>query len=167
MSFTIVNQAVARVVMDAKLGVIDDIVTYLETKIEVDDDLKGIFVEFKANLKECQEKVVKEAGKKMKVKKSMDKKRAPSIFNLYVKDVMPDMKAKHPDVKDGKQMIGFASESWKTDPLAFFLKEKITEMKSDHKDKDIVELYAMAKAMYIEKNTKIEEVPLVKKAGKK
>jgi hypothetical protein len=150
MSFTIVNQAVAKVVMEAKLSVIDDIVTYLETKIEVDDDLKSIFIEFKANLKEYQEKVVKEAGKKSKVKKSHDKKRAPSVFNLYVKDIMPDIKAKHPDIKDGKQMIGFASESWKTDPLSFFLKEKILELKSDHTDKDIVELYAMAKAMYVD-----------------
>lgn len=160
MSFTIVNQAVAKVVMESKLSVIDDLVAYLETKIEVDEDLKNVFTEFKANLKESQEKVVKDAGKKSKVKKSMDKKRAPSIFNLYVKDVMPDMKAKHPDVKDGKLMIGFASESWKTDPLVIFLKEKIPELKSDNSDKDIVELYAMAKDMYIEetKNVKEDEV---------
>jgi hypothetical protein len=35
-------RAVANVVMDAKLSVIDDLITFLESKIEVDDDLKGI-----------------------------------------------------------------------------------------------------------------------------
>jgi hypothetical protein len=59
-----------------------------------------------------------------------------------------------------KLMIGFASESWKIDPLVIFLKEKIPELKSDNSDKDIVELYAMAKDTYIEetKNVKEDEV---------
>jgi hypothetical protein len=35
--------------MDAKLSVIDDLITFLESKIEVDDDLKGI-EDFKSNL---------------------------------------------------------------------------------------------------------------------
>jgi hypothetical protein len=37
--------------MESKLSVIDDLVAYLETKIEVDEDLKNVFTEFKANLK--------------------------------------------------------------------------------------------------------------------
>jgi hypothetical protein len=42
---------------------------------------------------------------------------------------MPN-EAKHPDV-DGKLMIGFASESWKSDPMAAFIKEKVLEMKKE------------------------------------
>jgi len=157
MAFTAVNKAVAGVVMEAKLAVVDDLVAYLESKIEVDDDLRAMFDEFKSNLKESEEKVVKDAGKKIKGSKKTasgeeKKKRAPSVFNLYVKDVMPDMKAKHPDIKDGKQMIGFASESWKTDPMATFIKEKVLEMKADEKDGDVVEMYAKAKAMYKAEN---------------
>jgi hypothetical protein len=64
MAYSAITKAVANVVMDAKLSVIDDLITFLESKIEVDDDLKGIFEDFKSNLKESEEKVVKAAGKK-------------------------------------------------------------------------------------------------------
>jgi hypothetical protein len=170
-SFVAVNKAVAGVVMDAKLAVVDDLVQYLESKIEVDDDLRAMFDEFKSNLKESEEKVVKDAGKKIKGSKKTasgeeKKKRAPSVFNLYVKDVMPEMKAKHPDIKDGKQMIGFASESWKSDPKAAFIKEKVLEMKGDDKDGDVVEMYAKAKALWNDENgiTSDETVVDVKKS---
>lgn len=157
MAFTAVNKAIANVVMEAKLAVVDDLIIYLESKIEVDDDLKAMFDEFKSNLKESEEKVVKDAGKKIKgSKKKSDgtekKKRAPSVFNLYVKDVMPEMKAKHPDIKDGKQMIGFASESWKNDPKATFIKEKVAEFKAENKDADVVEMYAKAKGLWNDEN---------------
>jgi len=173
-SFVAVNKAVAGVVMDAKLAVVDDLVAYLESKIEVDDDLRAMFDEFKSNLKESEEKVVKDAGKKIKGSKKTasgeeKKKRAPSVFNLYVKDVMPEMKAKHPDIKDGKQMIGFASESWKSDPKAAFIKEKVLEMKGDDKDGDVVEMYAKAKALWNDENgiTSEDTVVDVKKTQSK
>jgi hypothetical protein len=47
----VVNQAVAKVVMESKLSVIDDLVAYLETKIKLTKILKMFFTEFKANLK--------------------------------------------------------------------------------------------------------------------
>ena len=156
-SFVAVNKAVANVVMDAKMSVVDDLVAYLESKIEVDDDLRAMFDEFKSNLKESEEKVVKDAGKKIKGSKKTasgeeKKKRAPSVFNLYVKDVMPEMKASHPDIKDGKLMIGFASESWKSSPKAAFIKEKVLEMKGENKNGDVVEMYANAKALWNDEN---------------
>jgi hypothetical protein len=163
MAYSAITKAVANVVMDAKLSVIDDLITFLESKIEVDDDLKEIFEDFKSNLKDSEEKVVKAAGKKPSKSKKSDtdepkKKRAPSVFNLYVKDVMPSMKAKHPDVKDGKLMIGFASESWKSDPMAAFIKEKVLEMKKEDKTGDVVEMFAKAKAMYKGDSSDVEEV---------
>jgi hypothetical protein len=109
MAYTAITKAVANVVMDAKLSLIDDLITFLETKIEVDDDLKGMFEDFKSNLKESNEKVVKNVGKKITKRKGEKsesdepkKKRAPSVFNLRVKDVM---KAAYPDIKNGIQMI--------------------------------------------------------------
>ena len=65
---------------------------------------------------------------------------------------MPEMKASHPDIKDGKQMIGFASESWKSSPKAAFIKEKVLEMKGEDKDGDVVEMYAKAKALWNDEN---------------
>jgi hypothetical protein len=43
MAYSAITKAVTNVVMDAKLSVIDDLITFFESKIEVDDDLKGIF----------------------------------------------------------------------------------------------------------------------------
>jgi hypothetical protein len=43
------------------------------------------------------------------------------------------MNMKHPDVKDGKLMIGllWSQECW--DPMAAFIKEKVPEMKKEDK----------------------------------
>ena len=154
MAFPTVCVAIAKVVMDAKLKVVEDLAAFLETKIEMDDDMKGFLVEFKNSLKDAEDKAVKEAGKKGKKSKSSDssdtekKKRAPSVFNLYVKDVMPEIKATHPDIKNGKQLIALAGEDWKTSAKAKFIKEKVEELKKDKKDMPVVELYEEAKSMY-------------------
>jgi len=146
-SSPIIQQAVAKVIMDAKLNLVDELVTYLGSKIEIDEEIKNIFAEFKANLKEHEEKVVKIAGKKQKVT-SDKKKRQPSIFNMYVKDVMPSIKEKNSDVKDGKKLISMAAESWKTDPMALFIKENSVTLKSDNSSMTPTELYEAAKELW-------------------
>lgn len=152
MAFPTVSKAVATVVMESKLKTVDDLVVFLDSKIEVDNDLKKMFHDFKNILKDAEEKVVKAAGKTSKKVVSSDgtkKKRQPSVFNLYIKDVMPNMKDKHPDWENGKQLIAFASQSWKTDPMATFIKGKVDEMKKEDKNADVVDLYAKAKALYM------------------
>jgi uncharacterized protein (UPF0335 family) len=147
MAFTIINQAVAKVVMDAKLNIVDELITYLGSKIELDDDIKNIFNEFKLNLKEHEEKIVKIAGKKIKVETNK-KKRQPSVFNMYVKDVMPSIKEKNSDIKDGKKLISMAAESWKTEPMALFIKEQSVLLKSDNPTITIFELYEKTKDLW-------------------
>jgi hypothetical protein len=151
MAFQNVLKAVAQTVLDAKVSVVDDLLAFLGTKVEVDDDVKAIFAEFKGTLK--VEKVT--APKKGKAsKKSSDdeeepkKKRVASIFNLYVKDMMPVLKEKHPEVKNGKELMTLASESWKTDPLGIFVKEKAVGLKKANPEWDNVELYKRAKAAF-------------------
>jgi hypothetical protein len=150
MSYPIINQALAKVIMDSKLKVVDELITYLASKIELDDDLKNIFVEFKTNLKEHEEKVVKIAGKKIKVE-SDKKKRQPSVFNMYVKDIMPSIKETNADVKDGKKLISMAAESWKSDPMALFIKEQSVLLKSDNPTITIFELYEKTKDLWNKK----------------
>jgi hypothetical protein len=58
-AYTAIVSAVAKTVMEAKLKVVDDLVAFLETKIEVDDELKAIFGSFKDSLKENEEKAVR------------------------------------------------------------------------------------------------------------
>jgi len=179
-AYTAIVSAVAKTVMEAKLKVVDDLVAFLETKIEVDDELKAIFGSFKDSLKENEEKAVKAVSKKGKGKASDSsdgekKKRAPSLFNLFVKDKMPELKAQHPEIKDGKQMISLASEAWKSDPLALFLKEKVPELKKEDADSDTEALYKKAKAMFkgvesgaeSEGEEKPKKAPTAKKAGGK
>ncbi len=176
MAFSSVCVAVAKVVMEAKLNVVDEMVAFLETKIEMDDDLKSIFKEFKENLKESEEKVVKDSGKGKKGKGKKDdgvekKKRAPSVFNLYVKDVMPMLKEKHPEIKNGKELISLAGEEWKTSAKAQFIKEKVAELKKASPDTDIVELFDEAKSQYTDSDDEKPVKPVVKdvkeKASKK
>lgn len=157
MAFPTVLMAIAKVVMDAKLIVVDELIVFLESKIEIDDDLKAMFAEFKDNMKESEEKVVKAAGKKSKKSKksaSSDsdtekKKRQPSVFNLYVKDTMPDIKLANPDIKDGKKLISFAAESWKNEPKAEFIKSKVLELKALDSEANVIDLYATAKALWL------------------
>ena len=162
MAFPSIAHAVAKVVMDAKLKVLEDFKEFLGSKIEMDDDLNGFFKEYQSSLQESEEMNVKASGKKGKGKAAVTgetkKKRAASIFNIYVKDIMPKLKETHGDVKDGKKLIGFASESWKSDPFALFVKEKAKELKSDSEDN--VELYAKIKAMY---SSSDEEAPTMAK----
>jgi hypothetical protein len=150
MSFSpIIQQAVAKVMMDAKLNLVDELVTYLGSKIEIDDEIKNIFIEFKVNLKEHEEKIVKIAGKKQKVV-GEKKKRQPSIFNMYVKDVMPSIKEKNSEIKDGKKLISMAAESWKSDPMAVFIKENTASIKSNNPTFTPTELYENAKELWQE-----------------
>jgi hypothetical protein len=157
MSYPAISQAVAKVVMDAKFKVIGDFEVFLSSKIEMDEDLREFFKEFKDSLKESEEKSVKAAGKKGG-KVSSDtpkKKRSPSLFNIYVKDIMPKLKETHSDIQDGKKLIGFAAESWKTDPFAQFIKAKSKEFKED--DMSVLDLYAKIKTMYSESESAASE----------
>lgn len=156
MAFPVINQAVAKVVMEVKLRVIDDLIAYIETKIEADEDLRKIFNEFKDVMRQNDEKAIKIAGKKSK--KSADnnvekKKRQPSVFNLYVKDIMPSIRSNNPDVKDGKQLISFAAQAWKNDIKVPFIKSKVLELKKDDATSSIIELYTIASNLWKANNT--------------
>ena len=179
MAYTAINVAIAKVVADAKQKVVDDLLAFMSTKVEVDEDILGMFKEFKDSLKEEaveEAKVVKKGGKKGKKSDSdgeVKKKRAPTVFNLFVKAVMSEIKAANPDIKDGKKFISMASEQWKTSERATFVKDKVAELKKEDKDADIHDLFAKAMAMYsgdsdveVEK-PKNEEKPKAKKGGKK
>lgn len=175
MAYTAINVAIAKVVADAKQKVVDDLLAFMSTKVEVDEDILGMFKEFKDSLKEEaveEAKVVKKGGKKGKKSDSdgeVKKKRAPTVFNLYVKAVMPEIKAANPDIKDGKKFISMASDDWKTNARATFVKDKVAELKKEDKDADIHDLFDKAMKMFNNENSDVEEEkPKPKKAkGKK
>jgi len=171
-NYQAVLKVVAQTVLDAKLNVVDELLTFLETKVEVDEDVRNIFAEFKGTLKVEKVAAPKKSGKKSTDDDGNGKKKAASVFNLYVKDMMPVLKEKHPEVKNGKELMALASESWKTAPLGLFVKEKAVELKKANPTLDNVEIYAEAKAAYaapVPATAKKAEKPApeAKKGGKK
>lgn len=169
MAYPTVCIAIAKIVAEAKEKVVDDLLAFLSTKVDIDDDMTTWFNDFKSSLKEDLKEEIKDVKKKpsKKGKKAAEesdgeikKKRAPSCFNLYIKDVMNEVKAAHPDIKDGKKFIGFASAMWKTEPKAIFIKDKVAQLKKKEPATDIIELFARAKLMFDNDNdqAKTEEI---------
>lgn len=106
---------------ETSLQTVDKLVTFLETKIEVDDDLKQMFADFKTQLLEELKEEAKAAAKGGKSKRGKGgasdgepekKKRAPSAYNLFIKEKMAAIKAEKPELKS-KELMAEAIQMWK------------------------------------------------------
>jgi hypothetical protein len=63
MSYPTVNQAIAKLIMEAKIKVVDDLEAALECE---EEEFKAAIKKFRDSLVESEEKSVKDAGKKSK-----------------------------------------------------------------------------------------------------
>ncbi len=154
--------------MEEKKKAIDELIQHLSKKIDIDDDMNEIFDEFHSNMKETDQKILKVAGRASKTSKKSDeptKKRGPTLYNLYVKDMSSLMKENHPEILSNKR-IAFIAAEWKTDPMAEFIRNTVAEMKKEDKDGDIIVFYAKAKTMYTELETKKSPVKKTKPTSK-
>jgi nucleolin len=162
MVYPTLNKAVANIVMEEKKKAIGELIEHLSKKIEIDDDMKEIFDEFLDNMKETDEQNLKVASKGSRTSKKSDdpdkKKRPPTPYNLYQKEMTPIIREEHPEITDGRVRMSLIAASWKKDPMALFIKDKVAEMKKENKDGDVVEFYAKAKAMYAEQETESSSV---------
>ncbi len=111
-SFPTVNAAVSKIVLDAKLKTVDELLAFIQSEVEI--ELKGPFEKFKAQIKASH----KEIPEKKKKGDGDKPKRKASLFNIYVREKMVEIKAQNPDVKGGAMKL--ASESWNSDPFAVF-----------------------------------------------
>lgn len=146
MAYPAINAAVSKVIFEAKIQVIDEFIKMLDNKIELDEDLKATFDDFKKSLEESSKAASKAANKA--ASKEPKKKRSATLFNLFVKEKQSELKAQHPQ-ENGKTIIGMASKSWKEDPFALFIKEHGEKVKKDLIDfADNEMLYKMLKDMY-------------------
>ena len=112
-SYNAIVLAASVVVMDAKRSVIDDLMAYLNDKVELEDEFKSMVEEFKATL--VVDKVVDgQKGNKRRARKpSEDKvKRAPSAYNLFIKDAMAKLREEYPDMS-AKARLTEATQMWK------------------------------------------------------
>jgi hypothetical protein len=163
MSYPTVNQAIAKLIMEAKFKVVDDLEAALESENEEFRLATLPFIKkFKDVLMEIETAAVKDAGKKNKKaakatsgsdSDDSKKKRQASCFNLFVKDIMPTIAAENPEM-NGKETMAAASAAWKTNPMGAFIKEKFEELKKEAGAEEIsnIDLFAKAKAAYIAEN---------------
>ncbi len=117
MAFTKVTKALSVLVEETSLLVVDKLVAFLDTKIEMDDDMKQMFEDFKTQLKEQLKEEAKAAAKGGKKKIAVDengekKKRAPSAYNLFIKEKMAAIKQKNPEMAS-KDVMKEAIAMWK------------------------------------------------------
>ena len=111
-SYNSIVKAASIVVMEAKRSVIDDLMAYLNEKVELEDEFTSMVEEFKAKL--IVDQVVDgDNGKKRKGRKSSgDKvKRAPSAYNLFIKDAMAKLREQSPDMT-AKARLTEATQMW-------------------------------------------------------
>ena len=165
MAYLPVTQAVAKVVLDAKMSVVKDVIKFLGTKMEIDEDMKNWMSEFTDNLNEEETKemreIIKTARKKSKkireengeLKKII---RPPSVYNLYVKDMMPSFKENNKNINDGRQLMRMLGEQWKINPMAKFLNEKVINLLSNNKELSVNDAYNQAKEEWNKNNLSIE-----------
>ncbi len=107
-SYNAVIAATAKVVHEANLAVIDSLVEFLDSKVEIDDDFKELIAEFKGTLKAPSAK----ATKADTVPKAERKKREPSAYNLFVRDALNELKVSQPEMT-GKDRFREAMKQWK------------------------------------------------------
>ena len=150
MSFASINAAVSKVVLEAKLKTLDDLLAFMETEVDVDDELKESFEKFKAqikaNHKETPEKKTRKSKKESDGEAETKPKRKASLFNIYVREKMAEIKAENPGLKGGAMKM--ASEAWNTDPFALFLKDNQKKIKEDNSDSDNETIYEKAKELF-------------------
>jgi len=119
-----VNKALSVLIEETTLRTIDDVVTYLGSKIEMDDEMKGFFESFKVAVKEkmtAEAAAIAKGSKRKRGKKDGNtssgeekQKRAPSAYNLYVQEKMAEYKLAD-ETMSAKDRMTKASGQWKMD----------------------------------------------------
>ena len=161
MSSITIEETIAKLIIDVKLNTVDDLFKQLDSKIEIDEDLKAMFNEFKLNITKegdhvVKKKAIKKKGKKNGKGKGDDgsatesvsedkKKRKPTMFNFYVKKRTPD--------------VGFsvASKAWKTDDHAIFIKNKVKQLRKEDEDATDQEIFDRAWDLYVPQEIQVPQ----------
>lgn len=107
------QKAILVLAEETALTTVDKLAEFLATKIEFDDDMKQTFDEFKTALKEEYKASSKASGKKKTNADGTEKKkRAPTPYNLFIKDQIVALKQDNPSWT-GKELMAAATAAWK------------------------------------------------------
>lgn len=108
------QKAILVLAEETALSTVDKLAEFLATKIEFDEDMKATFDEFKTLLKEEHKASSKASGKRKTTNAdgSEKKKRAPTPYNLFIKDQIVALKQENPKWT-GKELMAAATAAWK------------------------------------------------------
>jgi hypothetical protein len=129
MALTNVNNAIAKLVVETRIEIVDKMKAYLKEKLEMEEsDLNELVDEFKntLDLKVKDIKVTKK-GKKNEEEgeEKTKKKRVAGPYNLFLGEQIKMFKIQDPESKESKKFMSNAQEAWKT------LKAKYPDMATD------------------------------------
>ena len=144
MSYPTVNSAISKIVFDAQVKAIKEFKDFLADRVDI-SDMESDFDEFLQTLKPTAAPAEKKTTKANP--EPSKKKREPTLFNFFVKDRMVSLKEENPEAK-GKVILTMASEAWKSDPFATFLKENLKTLKEESSDSSNESLYQLAKEKF-------------------
>jgi hypothetical protein len=105
MASTKLNIAIASLIAETQLSTVDKLFGFLGEKVELDDDMKGYFDEFRGTFK------VGKKGGGVRMEAAPKAKRAPSAYNLYIRDKMAEFKA----AGHTGNLMKMAIEAWNAD----------------------------------------------------
>ena len=137
-------------------AVIDALDKFCEMIKELDniDEITAQKEIFKATFKVSELKSTK-GGKTLKAVNPEKKKRMPSMFNLYVKWIMPILKENGSE--DGhevksNELMSMAADKWKngTDPFGVFVKENTKTFKTNFPSLDVTEVFQKMRTCFEE-----------------
>lgn len=114
MALTKVNVALAGLIEETSLSTVEKLIAFLGEKIEIDDDMKQYFDEFKASIKNEAKVDLKKASKKDAGEKKEKRTRPPSPYNMYIRDKMAEFKA----AGHTGNLMKMAIEAWNKDKEA-------------------------------------------------
>lgn len=123
MSRALLDNAVDSIVHATTIDTIDKVIAAFRDKFDLDEQELSVFKEdFVRNtvprLSEVGEGASMGGGKASPKKGSSSAKqkgtRAPTQYNLYIRDKIAEIKANNPDMK-GKDLMRRATEAWKAD----------------------------------------------------
>ena len=83
-----INTSLENLVDEATVNVINNLKTFLGTKIDIDDDMSNYFNEFQVTARKEMKTVVKDSFCKNVVKRT----REPSSYNMYISKKMAQFK---------------------------------------------------------------------------
>jgi hypothetical protein len=104
MAFLKVTKAMNALVEETSFAVVDKLMAFLDTRIEMDEDMKALFGEFKEQLTGELKETAKAVTKSGKAAKAPGEKRAPSAYNLFIREKMAELKEEDPTMTAQERM---------------------------------------------------------------